>query len=101
MSAPIRYELLELGTETVTRNDAGFEARTWTWAPVPAERQSVSRSEFYAAAVAGYTPTRVYRLRACAYNGEPRVRDAGACVFKVIRSYDAGDFVELTCERVG
>lgn len=62
--------------------------------------KSVSRAEFYNAALAGLNPEIVFVVHAYEYNGERKVKFNGE-LYRVIRTYQT-DFeeMELVCERV-
>ena len=62
--------------------------------------KSVSRNEFYNAAVSGLRPEFVFVIHTFEYSGEGKVEFEGVR-YKVIRAYQKStEEMELTCERV-
>ena len=61
---------------------------------------SVGRSEFYNAAVAGLRPEIVFTIHNYEYSGQKQLRFEGI-LYSVIRTYATSfEELELTCERV-
>lgn len=87
----------------------GFSTKTVTTNEVWAEKQSASRSEFYAAAGINRTIDAVFIINACDFNDEEELEHNGA-VYDVVRAFQSGvnttrskglglDLVQLNCER--
>jgi SPP1 family predicted phage head-tail adaptor len=93
------HELI-LITETITEDSVGNQIATESETVILCGRKSVTRSEFYNAAVSGLKPQEVFVIHGYEYTGQAKVKFAGA-KYNVIRSY-AVDFeeTELVCEQV-
>lgn len=87
--------IIELGSITYTQNAYGQEVEAKTWKEVFAEVRSVSRSEFYSAAMSGIRPTIVFALADYYdYDDEKIIRYDGK-TYDVIRTYRRADYDEL------
>lgn len=85
------YSLDEMGNQI-----PGAEVETRVLCNV----KSVSRAEFYNAAVSGLRPELIFVVHGYEYNGERIVKFEGVR-YRVIRTYMANfEEVELTCEKV-
>lgn len=60
-------------------------------------RSSISQTEFYGSQQAGFELACRVTLWAIDYRGEQRL-SCGGTNYRVVRTYDSGDTVELTCE---
>lgn len=93
---------LTLIQQTFSRNGIGDPISTDTETVILCGLKSVGRNEFYAAAVPGLRPERIFIIHGYEYNGEKTVKFEGAR-YNVLRTY-ATDFeeMELVCtELVG
>ncbi|WP_031517593.1 phage head closure protein [Desulfofalx alkaliphila] len=100
---------LTLISHTWEENEIGVQIPVETKTTVLCGLKSISRDEFYSAAVTGLKPAMVFVIHEYEYNGEREVEFEGAR-YKVIRTYRGGmarqgsrlafDEMELTCERV-
>lgn len=87
--------IIELGRITYTQNAYGQEVETKVWKEVFADIRSVSRQEFYSAAMSGIRPTVVFALADYYdYDDEKIIRYDGK-TYDVIRTYRRADFDEL------
>lgn len=92
--------IIELGRINYTQNAYGQEVETKVWKEVFAEVRSVSRQEFYSAAMAGIRPTIVFALADYYdYSDEKIIRYDGK-TYDVIRTYTGarGTEMEITAE---
>lgn len=91
---------LALITETIIEDGIGNQIATETETAILCGRKSVSRREFYDAAVSGLKPQEVFVVHGYEYGGQEKVKFGGQ-KYNVIRAY-AVDFeeTELVCERV-
>lgn len=95
------YELTLIRPGEITQDDIGNQI---PGDPVETvilcKLQSVGRTEFYNAAVAGLRPEMMFVIHGYEYNYEQSVRFDGV-LYRVIRTYSTGfEELELTCERV-
>ncbi|MET1247652.1 hypothetical protein ABWW58_02550 [Sporolactobacillus sp. STCC-11] len=65
---------------------------------VLAGKQSAGRTEFYMAAQADLQVEKVFKIRIVDYENERTLLNDGAC-YSIIRDYEKGDFVYLTCQK--
>lgn len=65
-----------------------------------ANRKSVKSSEYYAAKQSGINLSYIFELRSVDYEGEEKLKYNGDS-YEVERSYEKGEFTELTCKREG
>lgn len=65
-----------------------------------ANRKSVKSSEYYAAKQSGIELSYIFELRSVDYEGEIKLKYNGD-PYEVERSYEKGEFIELTCKREG
>lgn len=63
-----------------------------------ANRKSVKSSEYYAAKQSGIELSYIFEIRSADHDGEERLKYAGDS-YEVERSYEKGEFIELTCKR--
>lgn len=86
--------------ENWVKNGAGDWVPNETRTTVLCAEKSVTRGEFYQAAMAGLKPEVVLVLHRYEYNGERKVEYEGA-VYSVVRTYAVNtEEIELMCERV-
>lgn len=96
-----RVEKITLITETLTLDDIGQQIRQETGNSVICTVESVSRSEWTAAQQSSLSPAYVVKVFFRDYSGE-KVAELYGRRFKIYRTYQAGDKVELyLAERVG
>jgi len=65
-----------------------------------ANRKSVKSSEYYAAKQSGIELSYIFELRSVDYDGEVKLKYNDE-PYEVERSYEKGEFIELTCNREG
>lgn len=65
-----------------------------------ANRKSVKSNEYYAAKQSGIQLSLIFEVRAVEYDGQTKLR-YNDIRYEVERSYEIGEFVELTCKREG
>lgn len=65
-----------------------------------ANRKSVKSSEYYAAKQSGTVLSYIFELRSVDYEGEEKLKHNDNS-YEVERSYEKGEFIELTCKREG
>ncbi|MFZ5645812.1 MAG: phage head closure protein [Bacillota bacterium] len=93
-------ELTLIGQATVADDEIGNQIPAETQTVILCGLKSVSRLEFYNAALNDLRPERVFVVHAYEYNGEKTVEFEGER-YRVIRTYGQGiEEVELTCEKV-
>lgn len=93
------HEVTLIG-ETWQQNEVGEWVPVETRVTVLCGEESVRRSEFYAAAMAGLRPEVVLVLHRYEYNGERKAEYEGA-TYSVVRTYAVNtEEIELTCEKV-
>lgn len=63
-----------------------------------ASKLPVKSSEFYQASQAGYLIAATFKLRSIDYQGEEALVFEGE-PYRIVRTYDKGEFVELSCEK--
>lgn len=93
-------DIIEFGSIKYTRNNYGQEKETVVWREVYAEVMSVSRSEFYAAAMANIRPTCVFAIAdKDDYRNEKLIKHQGI-TYNVVRTHHGvGDYrLEITAE---
>lgn len=87
--------IIELGTVSHTQNDYGQEQETVTWKEVFADVRSVSRSEFYSAAMANIRPTVIFALADYYDYDDERIIRYNGKTYDVIRTYIRGGETEI------
>lgn len=100
---------LTLISHTWEENEIGVQVPVENRTAILCGLKSISRNEFYNAAMTGLKPEKVFVIHECEYNGEREVEFEGA-KYKVLRTYRGGmakqgsklrfDEMELTCGRV-
>src|SRR5699024_6491760 len=65
-----------------------------------ANRQSVKSSEYYAAKQSGIQLSLIFEIRDIDYEGETKLKYKNE-PYEVERSYEKGEFIELTCKKEG
>jgi hypothetical protein len=91
-------DTIELGnmTETIIH---GEPVQDMVYRTVFANKMSIKRSEFYMAANTGLKPELVFEVRSLEFNNDEAVRyptGEDGKVYSIIRTYDKGEFTELT-----
>ena len=87
--------IIKLGSVIYTQNAYGQEVEEKVWKEVFAEVRSVSRQEFYSAAMAGIRPTIVFALADYYdYDNEKIIWYDGK-TYDVIRTYSSGEDTEI------
>lgn len=84
--------------EQVSDGAGGYENKPGTKRTVFANKKSATRSEFYLAQQADLEVEVVFTVYLSEYNDE-RVIEHNNRYYSVIRTFEKGDFIELTCQR--
>lgn len=94
--------IIKLAKTKITTDDIGNQVKTYDWESANelfCEIMSVSQSEFYAAAQAGFKPTLKIKLADYFdYNGEDKLMCDDE-IYNIIRTYRTGISLEITAER--
>lgn len=85
--------------ETSTTNAMGDVIKVATEEKVFANKKSIRQSEFYQAQTNGLKPELTFEIYSFEYDNEPKVKYEGK-YYKIIRTYETGEFLELVCEGV-
>lgn len=91
-------DVITLITQTITTDKYGNEEATETERTVYCEVDSISQTEFYAAANTELNPEYRFTIFFGDYEGESLVKFNGAR-YSVYRTYRTGDDLELYAER--
>ena len=91
-------DVITLITQTITTDKYGNEEATETERTVYCEVDSISQTEFYAAANTELNPEYRFTILFGDYEGESLVKFNGAR-YSVYRTYRTGDDLELYAER--
>lgn len=91
-------DVITLITQTITTDKYGNEEATETERTVYCEVDSISQTEFYAAANTELSPEYRFTIFFGDYEGESLVKFNGAR-YSVYRTYRTGDDLELYTER--
>lgn len=91
-------DVITLITQTITTDKYGNEEATETERTVYCEVDSISQTEFYAAANTELNPEYKFTIFFGDYEGESLVKFNGAR-YSVYRTYRTGDDLELYTER--
>lgn len=91
-------DVITLITQTITTDKYGNEEATETERTVYCEVDSISQTEFYAAANTELNPEYRFTIFFGDYEGESLVKFNGAR-YSVYRTYKTGDDLELYTER--
>lgn len=89
-------DIIQLISVTSTVNDMGDVIETETTRDVFVNKRSVGQKEFYEAMQAGLKPELTFELRSLEYQDEEKLSHNGK-QYKIIRTYDKGEFLELIC----
>lgn len=89
---------IQLISVTKTLNENGFEEETSEGISVFANRLPVHSSEFYQSSKEGYIIAQVFEIHSIEYDGQTVLEYEGER-YNVKRSYDTGEYIELSCER--
>lgn len=101
----MRYTDITLIKETDSRNEYGDLTKVVTQRTVYAGEYSVGMNEVYQGMAVGYKPEVKFRLENWLdYQGEERVQyvpfgTTNPVNLRVLRTYNAGDALELTCYK--
>lgn len=87
---------LQLIDTVTTTSSVGIPVLTETSRTVYAEKESVKRSEYYAANASGFRADIVFVINEDEYNNEMLVKYESV-YYKVVRAYTKRGRVELTC----
>lgn len=88
-------EIIKLGRLAYTRNAIGQEKESVAWKEVFADVRSVSRAEFYSAAMANIRPSIVFAIADYYDYEDEKVIWYDGKTYDVIRTYRAGNSTEL------
>ncbi|HEL1640799.1 phage head-tail adapter protein [Streptococcus suis] len=66
---------------------------------ISCNKRSLTRSEYYFASQSGMRPSMVLEVHNFEYDGQKFLLFEG-CKYKVLKTFENGDNVELTCEEV-
>lgn len=91
-------DVLYLIAQTISVDDYGNEVETETQRQVYCEVNSISQTEFYAAANTELNPEYRFDVFFGDYNGEDVIEYQGNR-YAIYRTYRTGDTLELYCER--
>ena len=84
--------------EKVSDGAGGYENKPGTKRTVFANKKSATRSEFYLAQQADLEVEVVFTIYTSEYNDE-QVIEHNNQYYSVIRTFEKGDFIELTCQK--
>lgn len=85
-------------TQEVSDGAGGYEEVFNSDKEVFADKKSVRSSEFYLAAQADMQVEAVFKLNLLDYEDE-RLLIHNEKVYSIIRTYEMGDYIELTCQK--
>ena len=91
-------DVLYLISQTISVDDYGNEVETETQRQVYCEVNSITQTEFYAAANTELNPEYRFDVFFGDYNGEDVIEYQGNR-YAIYRTYRTGDTLELYCER--
>lgn len=92
-------DVIKLVSVTEGVDEDGFPLNTeLISSDIFANKLPVRSSEFYQASQAGYVISLVFRIRSIDYNGEESLVYEDE-TYRVVRTYDKGEFIELSCEK--
>jgi len=93
------YELI-LVDQVITADAIGNQIPLESETTILCDLKSISRSEFYNAAVTDLKPEMIFVVHTCEYNAQEKVIFGGVR-YNVIRTYAVGtEELELTCEKI-
>lgn len=90
-------DICNLCTEVETLDAKNRSTKTLVEKKVFCNKKSVGGREFYQATQQGIKPELIIEIYALEYDDQTHVRHNNK-LYRVIRSYEKGDKVELTCE---
>ena len=94
-------DVLELITETITKDDYGVDHATRTARQVFCKKKSAGRNEFFEGGRNGLNPEYVFTVFRGDYSGE-RLCRFGSASYAIYRTYETdGDYIELYAQREG
>jgi len=79
-------------------DDEGFPVNTSKETVVLANKLPVPSSEFYQSSREGYIISQLFEINSIEYSGETSLNCDGD-FYRIRRSYDKGEYIELSCER--
>lgn len=85
--------------ETSITNDMGDVIKDTNERFVFANKKSIRQSEFYQAQTSGLKPELTFEIYSFEYDDEPKIKYKGKD-YKVIRTFENGDILELICEGI-
>ena len=92
-------DVAELITVTTTEDKDGYDTSIESFVEVFVDVKSVTREEFYRSMQAGKELVRSFDIRACDYDGQPRIKYDGK-QYKIVRAYTKdGEIMELNCSE--
>lgn len=93
-------DVINLMSETVTKDKIGQDTTTPTRREVFAEKNGVARAEFFTAGQSGIRPALMFEMREIDYKGE-EILEYDGVNYKIYRTYPKGEMLELYCEKRG
>lgn len=90
-------DVIELITVDTTENTIGDSVENKTYRQVYANKKAVRQSEYYQAMNNGLKPKLMFVIRSIEYSNEESLRYNGK-EYSIIRTYDKGEKIELTCQ---
>lgn len=89
---------IKLLNVTTTLNENGFETEETTEVLLYANSLPVHSSEFYQSSKEGYIIAKVFEIHSIEFEGQKLLKYEDE-IYRIKRSYDADEFIELSCER--
>lgn len=85
-------------TKEVSDGGGGYNTVVDSKKEVFADKKSVKQTEFYMAAQADLQAEAIFRISLFDYGDERLLQHEGN-YYTVIRTYEMGDYIELTCQK--
>lgn len=85
-------------TKKVSNGGGGFETVVDSQKIVFADKKSAKRTEFYLAAQADLQAETEFKISLFDYEDERIIEHEGK-FYSVIRTYETGDYIEITCQK--
>lgn len=92
-------DVLYLLTVDYIKNDMGDLIEVTDERLVYCNKQSIRQSEFYQAQASGLKPELAFEIRSVEYENE-KLLNFDDKEYRVMRTYDKGEFIELICQGV-
>lgn len=92
-------DVLYLVTEETTENDVGDLITTKEKRMIYTNKKSIRQSEFYQAQATGLKPELAFDIRSIEYKDEEFI-EYDDKEYRIIRTYDKGEILELICQGV-